>query len=58
MIDLQKMFFMDMLSYYMNKKLFIGICTASVVVRCTEIIIFVKISTWNNTEQKMTMCLL
>ena len=49
---------MDILAYYMNKEHLIGIFTASVVVRCTLIIIFVKISTWNNTEQKMTMCLL
>ena len=50
---------MDILAYYyMNKEHFIGICTTSIVVRCAGIIMFVKISTWNNTVQKIIMCLL
>ena len=49
---------MNILTYYMNKEHFNGISSASVVVRCTGIITFVKISTWNNTEQQMTTCLL
>ena len=42
---------MDILAFYMNKEQFIGIFTASFVVRCTGIIIFVKISTWNNATE-------
>ena len=50
-IDIQRHFFMEILAYYMNKEHFIGMFTALVVVRCTGII---KISSWNNTEQKLT----